>query len=77
MDSCAVCGLKIVDAANSLCATHLESYRNLNDSYSRWFMAYGEITRENFLRRLITRPETGSRVKETAEFLIKSPDRWK
>ena len=77
MDSCAVCGLKIVDDSDSLCAVHAESYRNVREAFSRWSTAYGKITREEFLKRLITRPETGLRAKETAEFFIKNPARWK
>jgi hypothetical protein len=77
LDSCAVCGLKIVDVSNGLCSIHSESYRNVTDAYSRWSVAYDHIAREDFLKRLATRPETGFRAKETAEFLIKNPERWK
>jgi hypothetical protein len=69
--------MKIVDAITGLCANHSEVYRRVKDAYSLWFAAYGKLTTEGFLRRLVTLPETGDRAREIAQFLIRNPERWK
>jgi hypothetical protein len=69
--------MKIVDAVTGLCANHWEVYVMVKDAYSRWFDAYGNLTTEDFLRRLIVLPETGERAKEMAQFLARNPERWK
>jgi hypothetical protein len=77
LDQCAVCGMKVVDAVTGLCASHSGVYGRVKDVYSLWFDAYGKITREDFLKRLIALPETGERAKEMAKFLIRNFERWK
>jgi hypothetical protein len=69
--------MKIVDGATSLCAHHSESYRKIKAAYSRWLSAYGSLTIEDFLKRLVALPETGDRAREIAQFLIRNPERWK
>ena len=69
--------MKIVDAITGLCANHLEDYRNVKEAYSLWFAAYGKLTTQAFLKRLVARPETGDRAREMAQFLIHNPERWK
>jgi len=76
MDHCAVCGMKIIDANTALCANHFQAYRKVKDAHSIWFVAYGNLTIEDFLRRLVALPETGDRAKEIAQFLIHNPERW-
>ena len=69
--------MKIVDAPAGLCANHLEVYRKVKDAYSLWSAAYGSLTTEDFLKRLVALPETGVHAREIAEFLIRNPERWK
>ena len=69
--------MKIVDTITELCARHAEVYRRVNDAYSFWSAAYGNLTTRDFLNRLIALPETGERAREMAEFLIRNPTRWK
>ena len=76
MDHCAVCGMKIVDDNTALCANHFQAHRMVKDAYSIWFVAYGNLTIEDFLRRLVALPETGDHAKEIAQFLIHNPERW-
>jgi hypothetical protein len=77
LDQCAVCGMKIVDANRGLCAHHLDAERRIKDAYALWLAAYGNLTTQDFLKRLTELHETGERARETAIFLIRNPERWK
>ncbi len=77
MNKCAVCGMKIVDANIDVCVKHTEAYRKIKDAYALWFDAYGNLTTEEFLKRLVSLPETGDRARDLARFLIHNPERWK
>ncbi len=69
--------MKIVDAIMGLCANHSEVYHKVKDAYSIWSAAYGSLTIEDFLKRLLALHETGDRAREMAQFLIRNPERWK
>ena len=77
MDQCAVCGMKIVDDSTCFCGNHSEAYQRVIDAYSLWLAAYGSLTTEVFLKRLLILPETGDRAREIAQFLSRNPERWK
>ena len=77
MDQCDVCGMKIVDANGSFCINHSKAYGKVKDAYSLWYAAYGSLTTEAFLKRLLALLETGGRAREIAQFLSRSPERWK
>ena len=77
MDQCAVCGMKIVDDPTGFCDHHLEAYDRVKDAYSLWSAAYGSLTSEAFLKRLLALPETGDRAREIAKFMARNPERWK
>jgi hypothetical protein len=77
LDQCAVCGMKIVDAITSFCGNHSEAYRKINDAYSFWYAAYGRLTTDAFLKRILALPETGDRAREMAQFLSRNPEWWK
>jgi hypothetical protein len=77
LDQCAVCGMKIIEANADLCLNHSEAYRKVKDAFSLWFTAYGNLTTEDFLKRLVALRETGDRAREMAQFLIHNPERWK
>jgi hypothetical protein len=69
--------MKIIDATTSFCDNHSEAFRKVNDAYSLWYTAYGSLTTDAFLKRLISLPETGDRSREMARFLSRNPERWK
>jgi len=69
--------MKIVDVIRGLCANHSQVYRKIKDAYPFWSAAYGNLTTEGFLKRLIALPETGDRAREMAQFLARNPERWK
>jgi hypothetical protein len=69
--------MKIVDATTSFCSNHLEAYAKVRGGYSLWYAAYGSLTAEAFLKRLLALAETGGRAKEIVQFLSRHPERWK
>jgi len=69
--------MKIVDVTKNFCSNHLEAYAKVRDAYSLWYAAYGNLTAEDFLKRLFELPETGDRAKEVVQFLSRYPERWK
>jgi hypothetical protein len=69
--------MKIVDATTNFCNNHLEAYAKVRDAYALWYAAYGSLTTESFLKRLLALPETGDHAKEVAQFLSRHPERWK
>ena len=69
--------MKIEDATTGLCANHSEAHRKIKDAYLLWLAAYGNLTTEDFLKRLAALPETGDRAREIAQFLVHNPERWK
>jgi len=54
------------DAAQEFCAYHAQAYEKLKRGYDEWGRAYGAISWEDYLRRLLERKEPGSWVKELA-----------
>jgi hypothetical protein len=77
LDHCAVCGLKIADEASELCSLHSEAFSRIKDAYSHWVIAYGNLSIEDFLNRLIALSETGDRARTVAKYLIVSHVRWR
>ena len=69
--------MKIVDATTGFCDSHSEAFRKVIDAYSLWLAAYGSLTTEAFLKRLLALPETGDRSREIAQFLSRNPERWR
>jgi hypothetical protein len=69
--------MKIVDPTTNFCNNHLEAYAKVRDAYALWYAAYGSLTTESFLKRLLALPETGDQAKEMAQFLSRHPERWK
>ena len=69
--------MKIVDATGSFCGNHSKAYGKVKDAYSLWCAAYGSLTTEAFLKRLLALPETGDLAREIAQFLSRNPERWK
>jgi hypothetical protein len=73
---CVVCG-ELTQAQQSVyCPSHAAAMREMHKAYSVWSAAYGTVGLEQFLARLLELAETGDRVKELSNFLLKNMDRW-
>lgn len=65
MSVCRACARPSVE--DGLCLYHVDALKNLRSGFARWRDAYGELRFEDYLARLIARPETGEWVREVAE----------
>ena len=55
-----------------LCELHSLAREKLRHGYEVWRKAYGNIPYHDYLRSLITRPETGDAVVAVAKFILSS-----
>ncbi len=47
-------------SAGSLCERHSLAEKNLLNTYKQWVQAFGELTWQEYLERVIENPNTGS-----------------
>jgi len=45
--------------------------RRIVEAFENWNRAYGEVSRSEYLREILGRPETGKRAIEAAQFLLR------
>lgn len=60
---CAACHRKPA-TGSKYCVHHLQAYEGLLNHYKAWVKAYGRISMEDFMSRLLSMEETGSWVRE-------------
>lgn len=70
-ETCRLCGRK-VRSEEGYCSYHRGAHVALRAGFSRWRDAYGRLTYEQYLERLLERPETGIWVREIAERELKN-----
>jgi hypothetical protein len=74
-EKCVICGRSVeTGSKRSFCRLHLEAYRNIVKNYGNWRSAYGDLTPEEFLRRLEGNEYAGKWVKEVARVVLSSRD---
>lgn len=68
---CRACGREAGRALHSpsqhsqeFCAYHAQAYEKLKWGYDEWLNAYGKISWEEYLKRLLERRESGSWVRD-------------
>ena len=54
------------------CDLHKLAYLNIVKAYEEWKKAYGEISFNEFLRKIIDAKESGEAVKEIAFYIMKN-----
>ncbi len=74
---CLICSDMIDQIEAEYCNAHREAIAHLRDAYKVWEVGYAEITRHDFLSRIIRLHETGDGAREAADFLLQNPARWK
>jgi hypothetical protein len=65
MSSCRLCTRTV--AEEGLCQYHLQAARNLRRSLDQWREAYGELSVDQYLTRVLELSEAGVWVREVAE----------
>lgn len=74
-EQCIVCRKDVADdAKRPLCRFHMEAYNNIIENYDKWRSAYGNLTPEEFLKRLKDNEYTGKWIKEVVLTLLSQRD---
>lgn len=68
--SCPICSRAGQDEGG-LCSDHLIALRRIVKAFEIWNKAYGGISRSEYLREILNRPETGKLAIEAAQFLLR------
>ena len=64
--TCAACYRKAL-AGKKYCVHHSQAHDGLMNHYRAWVEAYGQISMQDFLDKLLTMKETGSWAREVIE----------
>jgi hypothetical protein len=70
MTSCRLCKREPA-APSDLCKYHLSAKKNIESAYKQWKDGYGDITWNEYLKRVGHNAQTGQWAKEVAEMLSK------
>jgi len=70
MAKCKACSRE-TKLANSFCVYHEQAYNNLKKKYDAWCDAYGKLSWEEYLKRLLKLKETGSWVNDVINLELK------
>ena len=69
MTKCRACSREA--SSNKFCTYHENAYDALKKNYGAWHDAYGEISWEEYLEKLLSHKETGSWVKDVIMLELK------
>jgi hypothetical protein len=67
---CTACHRKAL-SGNKYCLHHKQAFDSMINHYKAWVNAYGRISWEEFLTKLLSMQETGSWIKEVIEVELK------
>lgn len=69
LQKCALCD-RLSDKNGVYCFLHGESLSQIREKFMRWQEAFGEMSWERYLERIIELKETGDQAKEVARHLL-------
>lgn len=61
---CFACYREVVTKGKKFCIYHSQAYDSLKKQYDAWVTAYGVISWDNYLKKLLALDQTGSWVKD-------------
>ena len=70
-----VCAVQ-TESEDEYCVQHQAALQNMHHSFLIWSKAYGSLSVEKFLSKLLKLRETGGSVKDVATFLRSNSERW-
>ena len=73
MSVCRLCKRERADGSE-FCKYHLAARRNLDAAYARWSRAFGGMSWDAYLKKVLENKETGQWAKEVAELLSKEAE---
>ena len=68
---CAACYREVVAKDKKFCIYHSQAYDSLKKQYDAWVKAYGGISWDDYLKKLLTLDQTGSWVKDVINLELK------
>jgi hypothetical protein len=68
---CAACYREVVAKGKKFCIYHSQSNDSLKKQYDAWVKAYGGISWDDYLKKLLTLDQTGSWVKDVINLELK------
>lgn len=68
---CKLC-INEIEENEEFCEMHKLAYLNIIKAYGEWKKAYGEISFNEFLNKIIEAKESGESVKEVALYIMKN-----
>jgi hypothetical protein len=69
IDECPICRRR-KDVELAFCGLHSTAFKNLNENYERWRLAFGyALAREEYNEILRKLPETGNAIKQVIEYV--------
>jgi len=66
---CPICKSPVIES--QFCKRHHRAHLELQNAFHIWQVAYGnELTKKDFLERLLKLPETGQAAREVSSYLL-------
>ena len=63
-NKCTVCHRGVIAKGKRYCLYHSQAYDSLQKMYKAWVNAYGGVSRETYLKKLLDLDQTGDWVKD-------------
>jgi hypothetical protein len=68
---CSACYREVLAKGKKFCIYHSQAYDSLKKQYDAWVRAYGEISWDDYMRKLLTLDQTGTWVKDVINIELK------
>ena len=74
---CAACSRQVVANGKKYCIYHTQAYNSLQKQLTAWVNAYGGISQQDYMKRLLRMNETGSWVKDVINIELRESKKVK
>jgi hypothetical protein len=72
---CSACHRGAIAKEKRYCLYHSQAYDSLQKEYKAWVNAYGGVSRETYMKKLLDLDQTGDWVKDVIRNELKEPKR--
>jgi hypothetical protein len=72
---CSACHRDVIAKEKRYCLYHSQAYDSLQKEYKAWMNAYGGVSRETYMKKLLDLDQTGDWVKDVIRNELKEPMR--
>jgi deoxycytidylate deaminase len=74
-NKCPVCARDVIAVGKKYCLYHSQAYDSLRKQYKAWVNAYGGISMEAYMKKLLDLDQTGDWVKDVIRIELKGPNK--